>query len=435
MDSLSEVWQEVLQLCRDRVPVVLYNIWLVNIEPQKLENDTVVFVVNTDFKKNIINEKFDEILRQAFYEVLGFKVTLDVIVSSSSQDTSSESNESPVERHMQEYSFDNFVVGSSNSFAHAACRRVATVPGVQYNPLLIYGRSGLGKTHLMLAVKNELQKRNPDAVIMYTTGENFTNELILCIAEKSTAAFHNKYRNVDALLVDDIQFIQKKVSTQEEFFHTFDTLTNMGKQIVLTSDRPPKEIETLDERLRTRFEMGLIADIQPPDIDTRIAIIKRKSQQIEFVIPETVAELIASKLKSNIRQLEGTVKKLSAMYKINGLPPTVELASKIIEDIVSDSKPVSVIIDKIFAEVSSSFGVSVEDMKSDKRLQSVTNARQLAMYIIREVTGMPLTNIGLLFGGKNHATVHHSINKAEDNITKDAQLRVTVDEIMKNIRD
>ena len=336
---------------------------------------------------------------------------------------------------MEEYTFDNFIVGSSNKFAYSASMRVANAPGYEFNPLLIYGRSGMGKTHLMLAIYNEMQKRYKNSAIIYTTGEDFTNELIHHIAEKSTAAFHQKYRNVDALLVDDIQFIRSRVSTQEEFFHTFNALTQAGKQIVLTSDRPPKEMETLDERLRTRFEMGLLADIQPPDIDTRIAIIKRKANLCDLELSPSVIEILASGVKSNIRQIEGCVKKLAALKKIEGIYPSVEVAHNIVSEVMTYSKPVSETVASIIEAVASEFRVSVADIKSEKRNASISTARQVSMYIIRELTSMPLQNIGDYFGGKNHATVHHAIKQVEQKMMTDSSLKVTVADLCKSLEE
>lgn len=431
MDSFADVWKEVLTLCKQQVTDVIFNIWIAALEPVKLENDTAVLLVNSDFKKSIVMDKFYELLVSSFTAVLGFPVTVDVIVGQSIPEKQPVSEEGVQE----EFSFDNFVVGSSNKFAYAASIRVATIPGVEFNPLLIYGRSGLGKTHLMLAIYSEMKQRNPNAAIIYTTGENFTNELISCLAVKNTAVFHAKYRNVDALLVDDIQFIQKKVSTQEEFFHTFNTLTQAGKQIVLTSDRPPREMEILDERLRTRFEMGLLADIQPPDIDTRMAIVKRKGQQLGLTLSDQVVEYIAGKLKNNIRQLEGVVKKLSAMHTLRDVAPTIETAQEVIRDIVMDNKPVSVTVDNIIAAVSRAYGVNVSDMVSDKRTANIALSRQIAMYVIREITGLPLQNIGEYFGGKNHATVYHSVKQIENKISEDTQFRFNVQDIIKNIQE
>ncbi|MDR1629075.1 MAG: chromosomal replication initiator protein DnaA [Oscillospiraceae bacterium] len=435
MDSFLDLWNQVLLLCRKEITEVSYNLWVAPVTAVKFESDTVFLSVTTDFKRNIFEEKFKDLVRQKFTEVIGFPVNITVEVINHTGLPDDLAEEAPRITTEPECTFDSFVVGSSNRFAHAACIRVATVPGVEYNPLFIYGRSGLGKTHLLLAIENEMKTRNPDSQIIYTTGENFTNELILCIAEKNTTAFHNKYRNVDVLLVDDIQFIQNKVSTQEEFFHTFNTLAQAGKQIVLTSDRPPKEMDTLDDRLRTRFEWGLLADIQPPDIDTRMAIIKRKAKTLSLTLPDDVVEYIADKLKTNIRQLEGTVKRLSANLVLNGIEPSVELAQDIIKDIQTSSQPISVQTDNIIEHVAKFYGISADDIKSDKKTAVVSLARQVSMYIIRETTDLTLQSIGDFFGGKNYSTVIYSTSIIEKKISEDAMLKNTVYDLIKNVQD
>ncbi len=433
MDSFADVWKGVCALLQERVTSVIYSIWLAPIEPVRFENDTAVLMVNSEFKKNIIVEKFMPELKKAFEDLLGFEVDIDIVTNVPVQETVENKEKNDSETNV--FTFENFIVGSSNNFAYAACNRVADSPGREFNPLLIYGRSGLGKTHLMHAICHKIRQNNPQAVIIYTTGEDFTNELIHHIAEKSTEVFHQKYRNVDALLVDDIQFIRARTSTQEEFFHTFNALTTAGKQIVLTSDRPPKEMETLDDRLRTRFEMGLLADIKPPDIDTRIAIINRKSKALGLELSDTVVEFIAERVKNNIRQLEGSVKKLHALKQLHNINPTIDTAQDVIKDLISDSKPVSMTVEHIIEEVAANYGVGVNDIKSDKRNANISLARQVAMYIIRENTGLQLQNIGAYFGGKNHATVHHSVKQVEMRLESDSQFKVTVNELMKNIED
>lgn len=431
MESLADIWKQALEKCRSEVTEVSYNLWLAPLEFVKFENSTVILMTTSSHKALIFNDKFKDIVKKALSEVMGFDVDVDVIVSSP---VAAEPEEQGRGAEF-EYTFDNFIVGSSNKFAHAASLRVATAPGVEYNPLFIYGRSGLGKTHLMLAINHEIKKRRPNAVILYTTGESFTNELITCIAEKNTKAFHNKYRNVDILLVDDIQFIQNKVSVQEEIFHTFNTLTQNNKQVVLTSDRPPKEMELLDERLRTRFEWGLMADIQPPDIDTRMAIVVRKASSLGLTLSDQIVEFIAEKIKQNIRQLEGTVKKLHAVHTLNGTPITLETVQEIIKDIVTDNVPVSVTVDKIIENVSNVYGVSVSDILSEKRNSAISTARQISMYIIREITGLSMQQIGERVGGKSHSTVHHSISLIENRIAKDIAFKNQVYDIIKNIQD
>ena len=304
-----------------------------------------------------------------------------------------------------------------------------------YNPLFIYGPSGLGKTHLITATANEMKRNNDKLKIVYVTGETFASEIINAIHTKSTAAFHDKYRSADVLLVDDIQFIAGKDSTQEEFFHTFNALYQDGKQIVLTSDRPPKAIKTLEDRIRSRFESGLIADISTPDFETRMAIIKRKAELLELKIPDDVAQFIANKIKTNIRQLEGAVKKLKALNHYAGSLPTISMAQSVIRDILNDDQPLPITVEKIIAEVANVYGVTPEDIRSTKRSSQISIARKVAVYVVREITQMPLASIGTEFGGRDHSTIVYAVNNVSASIKKDAHLKELVEDIIKNIKD
>ena len=326
-------------------------------------------------------------------------------------------------------------VGSSNKFAHAASLAVAANPAGAYNPLFIYGNSGLGKTHLLYAICNDLKRSHPEMTTLYIKGDDFTNELIDAIQHGTTSTFHQKYRKTDVLLVDDIQFIAGKDSTQEEFFHTFNSLYEAKKQIVLTSDRPPKEIQTLEDRLRTRFEWGLIADIQPPDFETRIAIIKRKAEALDLELPGDVCEYIATRLKTNIRQLEGAVKKMKANWLLNGDAPTMANAQTAISDILNNDQPPPLTVEKIIEEVGRTFGVSPDDIRSSKRSANISNARQIAVYVVREITQLSMTTIGEEFGGRDHSTVVYAVQQVEKNMKKDSKTKAMVEDIIKNIRD
>lgn len=452
MDTLNDIWKEVLALCKQEVSDVMYNMWLAPLEFYKLENDTAVFIVNADFRKTIVSTKFAPMLKRNFKEIIGFDVDIDVIVEGAySENKTGEENtgepevkaedeedtqeERPVgmRKSAASFTFDNFVVGKSNLFAYNVAKGVAENPGVQYNPLLIYGNSGLGKTHLLYAIYNEIKRRNPNDIIVYTTGESFLNEIVESVGKKNTYVFHNKYRNVDALLVDDIQVIQKGEMVQEEFFHTFNALDQAGKQIILTSDVPPKEMAILDDRLRTRFEMGVLADIQPPDIETRKAIIKRKSQSLGITLSENVTDYIATKIKNNIRQLEGTVKKIEALRRVYGVMPSMEQVQNIVKDVVSDSLPVSVIVTNIFNAVSETYGVSAEEIKSANRSANISQARNICMYIIKTVTGITLKEVGTYFG-KDHSTVLHSVKRIEAAMETDRDLKNTVNNIVRECK-
>ena len=326
------------------------------------------------------------------------------------------------------YVFENFVVGKSNQFANAACKAVAENPAKTYNPLFIYGGVGLGKTHLMQAIGNHiLQERKLDRVC-YLSSENFMNEMISSIQRNDTISFRNKYRRMDLLLIDDVQFLANKESTQEEFFHTFNALYDAHRQIVLTSDRPPKEIPTLEERLISRFGWGLVTDIQPPDLETRIAILQAKAERDALVVPEDVLLFIAQHIKSNVRELEGSLIRLLAHSSLTGSEISVELAEQVLSNILSHEVK-RVTIERIQREVSQEFGVSIEGLKSKKRTKTLTEPRQLAMYLCRKLTDLPLVEIGQAFGGRDHTTVIHACDKVEADVTRDRSFRVRVDKL------
>ncbi len=442
MDSFDEIFDLVKEYCKTQMTDVAYNLWIKDIEPVRLTVDEVFLSVNSEFKQNIVSEKYKELLSKGFEGVLGFPVEVTIeLTSAAPKKPVQEQKPLPEPEVVLEpgeyaYTFDTFIVGSSNKFAHAAAMAVATHDIRNYNPLFIHGDSGLGKTHLLFAIMNEVKRRRPDAVVAYVKGEEFTNELISAIRSQTTPDFREKYRKVDYLLVDDIQFIAGRDSTQEEFFHTFNALHESGKQIVLVSDRPPKEIKTLEDRLRSRFESGLMADIQPADFETRIAIIQRKADLLKMDMPIEVAEYIANNLKSNIRQLEGAVKNIKANSLIyENKPITILMAQTAIRDILNDNQPIPVTISKIISEVGRTFNISEQDIKSNKRAANISRARQVAMYVIKEVTQMSMASIGDEFGGRDHSTVVYAISQTEKMMKTDSRLRETIEDITKNVRD
>jgi len=433
MDSFNEIWTLVKEEIRCSVAEVAYNVWLSPLEFVSFKNDTVYLSIS-DFKKKIIVDKFSLVVNTAFENVLGFPVTVEYVVPGDliKNDTEGENKKTDPE---YDYTFENFITGSSNKFAHAAAINVAANPGKAYNPLFIYGHSGLGKTHLLMAIMNEIKQNNPNADIIYTSGELFTNELVYYIGNHNTYAFHEKYRKCDVLLVDDIQFIARAETTQEEFFHTFNALTSNDKQVVLTSDRPPREMMTLEERLRTRFEMGLIADIQPPTLETRMAIVKKKSDDLNLELGDDVIKFIADNIKKNIRQLEGAVKKIKAYQDMEGSKPTIGVAKKAISDIINDNQPLPVTVENIIGEVSRTFDVTPADIRSDKRSSNISLARQVAIYIVDQVTGLSLKAIGNEFGNKHHSTIIYALKEIKNKLEKDIALKATVDDIIKNINE
>ena len=331
------------------------------------------------------------------------------------------------------YTFDSFVIGNSNRFAHAASLAVAESPAKAYNPLFIYGGVGLGKTHLMHAIGHYILQNNPNAKVVYVSSEKFTNELINAIKDDKNEEFRTKYRSVDVLLIDDIQFIAGKERTQEEFFHTFNTLHEANKQIILSSDRPPKEIPTLEDRLRSRFEWGLIADIQAPDFETRMAILKKKADVEKLNVPNEVMVYIATKIKSNIRELEGALIRIIAYSSLTNREVTVDLATEALKDIISNKQNKSITIDLIQDVVATYFNLRVEDLKSQRRTRNVAYPRQIAMYLSRKLTDMSLPKIGEEFGGRDHTTVIHAYEKISESLNKDESLEHTINDITKKL--
>ncbi len=432
MNSFNELWEMVKAECQALVSESIYNVWFKDIELISFNEEKVVLAIS-GFKKKIVETRFIDKLNQAFYNIMGFEIEIEFVDSLGYSQPEEEKIE--VEDKTDADTFDTFVVGSSNKFAHAAAIAVAANPGGSYNPLFIHGNSGLGKTHLLSAICHEIKKNNPDANIVYTRGETFTNDLIRHLAQKNMVEFHDKYRSADVLLVDDVQFIAGKESTQEEFFHTFNALATAGNQIVLTSDMPPKKIETLDDRLRNRFEWGLIADIQPPDLETRMAIIKRKAVKLGLDIPDDVIQYIAQRLKDNIRQLEGAVKKMQAYVTMQGLPISITTAQAAIKDIMVDTQPQPITVDKIVQEVARTYGVSADDIRSKRQDAGTVEMRQMSIYLVRELTGMSTNAIGKAFGGKNHTTVLYSISQFEDKLKSRSDLREKVESIKKNVSD
>ena len=431
MNSFDDVFAAVKAYCKERVVQATYDLFLRDIQPVSFDGTAAVLQVRSEFIKNTLEKRYMPLVSEGFRAILGFEPELQLVFPPAQPEVPESDQAVPFGSGA--YTFDNFIVGSTNKFAHAAAQAVAANPSGAYNPLFIWGGSGLGKTHLLNAIQVEVRANHPDFNIVYVDGEKFTNEIISAIHDNTTAQFHNKYRAADVLLVDDIQFIGGKESTQEEFFHTFNTLYNAGKQIVLTSDRPPREIKSLEDRLRTRFEMGLIADIQPPDFETRVAIIRRKADSLHLDMPDDVAEYIANRLKNNIRQLEGAVKKLDAYRKLEGIQPVIGAAQNAIKDILSESQPVPVTVEKILSEVSRTYNTTPEAIRGPVRRASLSTARQVSMYVVREVTGLSMEDIGREFGGRDHSTVVYALNNIHKKMKSDEHLREIIEDIIKNV--
>ena len=482
-DEMNELWEIVKDLLSEKLSSSAMKLWFEDVEIASFTNTTLGITVSTEFKKKMIEEKFIPLLEEKFGEVLGFPVSIGVQARNPSlkaEDVKRQlgiptDNENktavntdngepvdygsggltlfkvylpePTEEMAEntflgstmptvnfEYTFDNFIVGSSNKFAHAACVAVADKPAQDYNPLFIYGPSGLGKTHLLYAVTNEIKKKNPNANIIYIKGEDFTNQLIDSISRKSVYKFRDKYRTCDVLLIDDIQFIAGKMSTQEEFFHTFNALHEDGKQIILASDRPPKDIETLEERIRTRFEWGLIADIQPPDLELRVAIFKNKLFQAGITVSDDIIVFLAENLRSNIRQIEGAVKKLVAIKLFESQELTIDVVKSRMSELLGGAEPIGVTIDKIFAAVEKRYGVPKSELVSKSRVKDVAQARHVTMYLIKTLIEMSYPNIGKLFD-RDHSTVMNSIDVMEKRIASDAVFEMEINNLINEIKD
>ena len=427
MNSFYDVWEGVCDFCKNSIHEVAYNTWISSLQPVTFENHTAVVRSRSEYQKTIVENHYTDLLKRGFEEVFGFPVEVKIIVG----ETAPQKKQQETDENAVKYTFDTFVVGSSNKFAHAAALAVANDPGHAYNPFFIYGNPGLGKTHLLNAIKNEIKEKHPEMNVVYTHGENFLNEIVEAINHVETENFREKYRKADVLFIDDIQFIAGKEATQIEFFYTFEALYNDNKQIIVTSDRLPKDIKSLDERIRSRFEMGLMADIQQPDFETRVSIIRRKAQALHFDIPDVVVQYIANQLKSNVRQLEGIVNKLYAYHNF-GEEPSLNGASNLINEVRKDDMPEPVTVERIISCVGAAYDISPADICSNKQNAEIAYARHIAIYIAREVTGISLKTIGKSFG-RNHSTVSASIKKIESDLKKNNRLRATVDDIIKNI--
>ncbi len=470
MNSIEEVWINVLEYIKTeyvlenkKISEVAFKTWIKSLSLHDINGDAgdnVIITAQSEFQAKT-SSKYLTYITEGFEAVLGFSVNVNIIAAVAEKQPTYNLNSdddyslrkfyandeeapavSPSNYHItsnetqlsDEYTFDNFVVGSSNKFAHAACLAVSQNPSGIYNPLFIYGPSGLGKTHLLNAIRREILLNNPGTNILMIKGVDFMSKLIDSIQNGKVKDFHESFVNVNVLLVDDIQFIAGAERTQEEFFHTFDRLFEAKKQIVISSDRPPREIHPLTDRLRNRFESGLLADIQYPDLETRVAIIRRKAEALKLQMSDEVCDFIATRLKSNIRQLEGTVKKLKVYSELSHEAPTISLAQITIGDILSEEQPVPVTVERILNEVCRIYTVTLDDLKSKKRTNSISLARKTAVYIIHTVTGMSLNTLGNEFN-RDHSTVSYFITDVEKEMQKNSFYKNQINDIIKNIKN
>jgi len=439
LEELNAIWEEIKKTYVKIYTESIVDLWFEPLELDRYELDVIYFTTDNPIKYRVVNNKYKDAMAESFSAFLGFEVGVaieQVEIRHGQKFTVAAMrpiDEEIIPRSRQviepsefgtehfpfrfEYTFENFIVGSSNRFAHAACLGVAENPACveairgegnymsAYNPLFIYGPSGIGKTHLLHAIVNRIKQKLPEVKILYIRGDDFINQMIEHLASKTMNEFKNKYRKCDVLLIDDIQFIAGKTSTQEEFFHTFNALYEDRKQIILTSDRPPREIKPLEDRLVTRFEWGILADIQPPDMELRVAIIKNKSQQVGLKMSDEVLEFLAENIRSNVRQIEGAIKKLSAMSFLTGNEVTIELASKCVTDLMGGAEPISASVDRVFRVIEKHYGVSKDDLLSEKRVREIVMARHAAIYLVKKITGMSYPNLAKVFCKKNHTTM------------------------------
>lgn len=438
--ELNELLTKAKELLKDETTKISYETWIKNLEIQSADNGNIILLATSTFQRDAIESRYHDLLTNTFNFITNKDCTVTIISKDEiSESQSNNSSNATIDISVgysnstlnPKYTFDTFVVGNNNRFAHAAALAVAEAPATSYNPLFIYGGVGLGKTHLMHAIGNSILKKNKDSKILYVTSEKFTNQLINAIKDNKNDQFRTRYRNVDVLLIDDIQFIAGKERIQEEFFHTFNTLHESGKQIILSSDRPPKEIQLLEDRLKSRFEWGLIADISNPDYETRLAILRKKSQLDNIIIDDEILSNIATRIDSNIRELEGTLNKLIAKSSLTNSPITMEMAEKAINDIVSQQEKV-ISSDFIQETVAKYFNISAKDLKGSKRSNDIAFPRQIAMYLCRNVAQMSLPQIGKDFGKRDHTTVMHACNKIENEIKENQNTKLIVESV-KNI--
>ncbi|MCL6585148.1 MAG: chromosomal replication initiator protein DnaA [Anoxybacillus sp.] len=447
MENIDDLWNKALAEIEKKISKPSFETWLKSTKAHSLKGDTLVIVAPNEFARDWLDSRYAHLIGETIYDITGEELTIKFIIPHNPEEELELKPTTKKQRKLEEeqtdfpqsmlnpkYTFDTFVIGSGNRFAHAASLAVAEAPAKAYNPLFIYGGVGLGKTHLMHAIGHYVIEHNPSAKVVYLSSEKFTNEFINAIRDNKADDFRNKYRNVDVLLIDDIQFLAGKEQTQEEFFHTFNTLHEESKQIVISSDRPPKEIPTLEDRLRSRFEWGLITDITPPDLETRIAILRKKAKAEGFDIPNEVMLYIANQIDSNIRELEGALIRVVAYSSLINKEINADLAAEALKDIIPSAKPKVITIQDIQRVVGEHFNLKMEDFKAKKRTKSVAFPRQIAMYLSRELTDCSLPKIGEEFGGRDHTTVIHAHEKITKLLQTDGQLQKHIKEIQEKLK-
>lgn len=454
--DLAEIWMKFQEKIKESLNEKVYNAWISPIIPLEVTDEYYKVAVKNVFFATLLKEKYSSIIEGILSNIMGkdIKLIIETAEASGSEEKEEKEEILPVKSQQQElftdkpadsdydesnlnpkYVFETFVIGNSNRFAHAAAQAVANNPAHAYNPLFLYGGVGLGKTHLMHAIGNRIKQNDPRMKVLYTTSEKFTNEIINSIYNKNTEAFRQKYRNIDCLIIDDIQFLKGKEQTQVEFFHTFNALHDANKQIIISSDRPPREIETLEDRLRSRFDQGLTADIQPPDLETRIAILRKKAESQNIVLPNDVITLLATNISTNIREIEGAYNKIIAYTSLMDMPITVETAQKVLSDMGNSIKSKQITFEGIIKVVADHYHIKAEELFNKKRTQNIAHPRQVAMYLCRELADLSYPRIGELFGGRDHTTVIHSYEKISKNRQNNISLQNEINEMIEILRN
>ncbi|MCG9479109.1 MAG: chromosomal replication initiator protein DnaA [Actinomycetia bacterium] len=447
MIDINDSWKLVLEDIKGSINTPTFKTWFENIYPVSFKKNCLTISVNSHFAKEWLETRYVEILSSSIKKNISKDCTFKIVVTPGEESSYPEpdsftrapaKNKKPkatTSRFNHKYTFETFVIGSGNRFSHAAALAVSENPGKAYNPLFIYGGVGLGKTHLLHAIGQYMAQLYPDLTVTYVSAEKFLNDFVNALRDKTVLSFKDHYRNSDVLLVDDIQFLEEKEASQEEFFHTFNALHDTNRQIVLSSDRKPKDISTLEERLRSRFEWGLVTDIQPPDFETRFAILKKYSDREKIVVSDDILSLIASKISSNIRELEGALTRVVAFASLTRSKPDVDIAKNVLKDILPEDSSHKITMQQIIKEASKYFSIPVNTITGSKRSKFVSHARQLAMYLSRELTSNSLPKIGNAFGNRDHATVIYAISKISDLMNKDEQVYKQIQQVTNNIKN
>lgn len=454
--DLAEIWVRCKDKLKESFNEKVFNVWIKPIMPLEVTDTYYKVAVKNDFFKTMLEENYAQVIEGVLAGIMSKNIKLIIETmdnGSSGSEAAEEMPAVPAKREQQQlfnentsvqqldesnlnpkYVFETFVIGNSNRFAHAAAQAVANDPAHAYNPLFLYGGVGLGKTHLMHAIGNRIKQNNPSMKVLYTSSEKFTNEIINSIQNKTTEAFRQKYRNIDCLIIDDIQFLKGKEQTQVEFFHTFNALKDADKQIIISSDRPPREIETLEDRLRSRFDQGLTADIQTPDLETRMAILRTKAASDNIVLPTEVITLLATNIATNIREIEGAYNKIVAYTSLMHMPITVETAQKVLSDMGNDIKTRTITYEGIIKVVADHYNVKQDELFNKKRTQNIAFPRQVAMYLCRELADLSYPRIGELFGGRDHTTVIHAYEKISNFKNSNLAFQNELQEIIEILR-